>query len=62
MIGRTGIYRVRRTLFGKCILQFQSRSLRADSEGGGYEFTWTDEDYSNAPAQLEKVEYLKGKV
>ena len=59
-MARTGLYRVRKGWFGKCVLQYQSRTLRSDWEGNGYVFRWYDETFINAPAQMEKVEYTKG--
>lgn len=50
--GRTGAYRVRRGLFRKAILQFQWKSLRSPSNGGGYEIGWMDEDPDRAPYVL----------
>jgi len=60
-IGRTGKYRVRRGWFGKCILQYEGRSPRSDTEGGGYELTWTDENYWNAPYGLIATHTPDGK-
>ena len=59
MIGRTGIYRVRKGLLGKCILQYQSRTP-IDIEISGYKFTWYDENFENAPVNLTEIELSKG--
>ena len=58
MIGRTGIYRVRKGLLGKCILQYQSRSLRSDAAGGGYEFIWNDRAMKAIPDLVEALEAI----
>lgn len=52
MTGRTNDYRVRRGLFGKCILQYQSCILRSDHNGGGWVHVWADEKYETAPKNL----------